>query len=310
MKPNNISNKKVLISPLNWGMGHVARCIPLIDKLLKQENEVFIACNQIQKNIFHFYFHNQNILYIEHAGYPFEFKGKGRFMLDILFSYNRLRIRRSKELEEVDNMVDLHKIDLIISDHRYGFFSNKCTTIFMTHQLNLPVKPLFQFVQRIHERELRKFDLIWVLDNEKSTFAGNLSLNLGQFNVHYIGLLSRFSMYSSIGKTYPIVVVVSGPEPYAKQFFLEQLQKAKERSVETIIIAPKMYVSVNLQPKIKILLMENWIEKDEVIRRAKKIISRSGYSTIMDVMELNAEFEFVPTVGQSEQIYLSKLYQS
>ena len=145
MKPNNISNKKVLISPLNWGMGHVARCIPLIDKLLKQENEVFIACNQIQKNIFHFYFHNQNILYIEHAGYPFEFKGKGRFMLDILFSYNRLIIRRSKELEEVDNMVDLHKIDLIISDHRYGFFSNKCTR----EVANLLYNKLYQKICKI-----------------------------------------------------------------------------------------------------------------------------------------------------------------
>jgi hypothetical protein len=179
----------------------------------------------------------------------------------------------------------------------------------MTHQLNLPVKGVFKIVQKLHEKELRKFHFIWVLDDEKSTFSGKLSRNYGKFEVHYIGLLSRFSLYEKIDKVFPNVVIVSGPEPYAEQFFLEQLSISKALSLQTIIISPKLYVSVIEESNIKVLCSENWIEKDEVILRAKKITSRSGYSTIMDIQELKSDFEYFPTKGQSEQIYLSKLHQ-
>jgi hypothetical protein len=309
MLPSEVFSKNVLISPLNWGMGHVARCIPLIDQLLKQQNLIFIACNESQQEIFEFYFKNQKVIYIDHKGYPFRFNGKGRFWLDMLIDSVRLSKRKSYELLEVDALVDLHEIDIIISDHRYGFFSQKCKSVFMTHQLNLPVKGVFKIVQKLHEKELRKFHFIWVLDDEKSTFSGNLSRNYGKFEVHYIGLLSRFSLYEKIDKVFQNVVIVSGPEPYAEQFFLEQLSISKALSLQTIIISPKFYGSAIEESKIRVLCSENWLEKDEVILRAKKITSRSGYSTIMDIQELKSDFEFIPTKGQSEQIYLSKLHQ-
>jgi hypothetical protein len=309
MLPSEVFSKNVLISPLNWGMGHVARCIPLIDQLLKQQNLIFIACNESQQEIFEFYFKNQKVIYIDHKGYPFRFNGKGRFWLDMLIDSVRLSKRKSYELLEVDALVDLHEIDIIISDHRYGFFSQKCKSVFMTHQLNLPVKGVFKIVQKLHEKELRKFHFIWVLDDEKSTFSGELSRNYGKFEVHYIGLLSRFSLYEKIDKVFQNVVIVSGPEPYAEQFFLEQLSISKALSLQTIIISPKFYGSAIEESKIRVLCSENWLEKDEVILRAKKITSRSGYSTIMDIQELKSDFEYFPTKGQSEQIYLSKLHQ-
>lgn len=309
MLPSEVFAKNVLISPLNWGMGHVARCIPLISQLLEQNNLIFIACNESQREIFEFYFINKNVTYIEHEGYPFRFKGKGKFWLDMLIDSVRLSKRKSNELLEVDSLIDIYKIDIIISDHRYGFFSKKCKSIFMTHQLNLPVKGVFKIVQKIHENEISKFHYIWVLDDEKSTVAGKLSRNYGKFEVHYIGLLSRFSLYDKTEKVFPNVVIVSGPEPYAEQFYLEQLRIAKELTIETIIISPKLYSSAIEDSKIRVLCSENWIEKDEVILRAKKITSRSGYSTIMDILELKSDFEYFPTNGQSEQIYLSKLHQ-
>ena len=72
---------------------------------------------------------------------------------------------------------------------------------------------------------------------------------------------------------------------------------------------PKKYLLNINETNIRVLDGENWIIKDEVIMKAKKIISRSGYSTIMDIIELEADFEYFPTKGQAEQIYLSRLYQ-
>ncbi len=310
MLPTEILSKNILISPLNWGMGHVARCIPLIDMFLKQNNTVFIACSKDQKEIFEFYFNQLEVTYINHNGYPFKFRGKGRFWLDMIASFRRLSKRKSIELNEVESLVSQNNIDFVISDHRYGFFTKKCTSIFMTHQLNLPVKGLFKLVQKLHEKEFRKFDFIWVLDDEESTFAGNLSRHSNNINVLYIGLLSRFSLYPKKTKIHPVVVIVSGPEPYAEHFFKEQLSLAINRKMETIIISPKIYLNNINNSKIKVFCSENWLDKDEVIMRAKKIISRSGYSTIMDVLILKSDFEFVPTKGQAEQIYLSELYHN
>ena len=36
-------NKKVLVAPLNWGLGHATRCIPIIRELIRQGAEVYLA---------------------------------------------------------------------------------------------------------------------------------------------------------------------------------------------------------------------------------------------------------------------------
>jgi hypothetical protein len=51
MLPSEIQNKRVLISPLNWGMGHVSRCIGLVNQLISQENSIYIACDEEQQQI-------------------------------------------------------------------------------------------------------------------------------------------------------------------------------------------------------------------------------------------------------------------
>ncbi len=91
MKPEFIKNKTILLSPLNWGMGHVARCIPLVHQLIEQENRVVIACNEAQKKIFFNYF--PNLDYENHEGYPFKFKGKGYFEKDLLLRLFKLNKR-------------------------------------------------------------------------------------------------------------------------------------------------------------------------------------------------------------------------
>ena len=196
MQPNEIHKKRILLSPLNWGMGHVARCIPLINLFIENGNTVFVAGNKEQLNVFKSYFPDVN--YIEHDGYPFVFGKRGDFSLDLFKQFRHLRKRLTTELLEVDRLVDTNEIDIVISDHRYGFRSAKVQSILLTHQLNLPVHWYETWVQKIHNKHLRKFNEIWVPDSSDSSFAGNLSKNKEHFNATYIGILSRFSVYEKI----------------------------------------------------------------------------------------------------------------
>ena len=200
-----------------------------------------------------------------------------------------------------------HTIDLVISDHRYGFISKKCTSIFITHQLNLPVSGFMKTGDFIHKKLIRSFQEIWVLDTPESKFAGKLSRNSHFENVCYIGPKSRFSLSPKIEKTIPLVVIISGPEPYAEQLFKEQYGKATLSLEKTCIITPKLYLEESDSTQIDIILSSDWKKADLIISQAKKIISRSGYSTIMDLNYLETEFELIPTQGQKEQEYLHQI---
>jgi hypothetical protein len=306
MAPQEVSNSNVLISPLNWGWGHVSRCIPLIQVLSENSNRVYVACNAEQEKVFRQYFPHLN--YLSHDGYPFYFGLKGYFVLDVLRKIKSHRKRYLNEHFEVEEFVKKYHIDIVISDHRYGFFSQKVPSVFLTHQLNLPVKWhewLFQFV---HEKFLRSFQYIWIPDTKDSAFAGKLSTNNKNFEVSYIGLLSRFSMYEQLGeKTIDNLIVVSGPQVYA----IDYLTKLFEEGVmlDATIIAPQSVLNIVGQKKGYFYQSsEDWIACDHLFLKAKKITSRSGYSTIMDIQQLSVPCSLIPTVGQREQEYLFRLH--
>jgi predicted glycosyltransferase len=307
MLPDEIRNKRILLSPLNWGMGHVARCIPLIDLLLKNKNEVFVAADKNQQHILKDYF--PDLIYIDHEGYPFRFGSKGNFNADLLMQFLPLKKRLKNELKDVDRIVDEHSIDIVISDHRYGFRSKKVHSICLTHQLNLPIRWYEGWVQRTHTSYLSQFDEIWVPDFENSELSGELSRNKSGMKVSYIGSLSRFSLYNlPKEKDLDNVIIVSGPEVYARQFILEQLKVHKENVGLVYLIAPTSILPTETNSNIQFQASDDWKKCDALILRAKKITSRSGYSTLMDLSVLKTPFSISPTPGQREQEFLFNLW--
>lgn len=301
MKFDLVKNKRVLISPLNWGMGHVSRCIGLIHRLEKQNNTVIIACNDEQKAILILYF-PENV-FIAHEGYPFKFSGKGRFGLDLIKSSNRLRARHKAECHETEQMVKEHRIDVVVSDHRYGFRCESITSVFVTHQVQLPVKWYEVVAQILHKSLLKKFDCVWVLDYRDHRLAGNLSKNNASLSVDYLGAVSRFEIYDKFeGEKLNSVVIVSGPSVYGQQF-IDGLTPDDETSKLYRVIAKK---DINIPLRFA-RLEGNWLEKDKEVIKAKRIISRTGYSTIMDIDYLKCEGELTATPGQREQEYLELL---
>lgn len=307
MLPSDILSKRILISPLNWGMGHVSRCIPLIDLFLRNGNEVFVACDESQRGIFEDYFPEIN--FINHPGYPFKFGKQGNFGLDLAKQFRQLKSRLSAEEIEVNQYVEEFEIDILISDHRYGFKSEKVHSIFLTHQLHLPVKWYEKWVQKIHFSFLKQFDEIWIPDNENSDYSGMLSERIIGLEIHYIGILSRFQLYElpanrSIEKT----IIVSGPDVYAERFALEQLNSDRNSNQDCVMILPESIVLKEIPVNFTVQLSNDWKECDRIILQSNKLVSRCGYSTLMDLGMLKVPFEITPTPGQREQEYLYDLW--
>lgn len=240
-------------------------------------------------------------VFVDHSGYPFEFKGNGNFRIDLLSNagahFNRLR----EEHKEVEELVKIHRPDIVISDHRYGFHSDDLPSVFITHQVNLPTKWFEAGVNRNHQKRMSKFDHIWVMDYADNRLAGDLSKDNGEVVLEFIGPYSRFAFYDALpSKTVETTLIASGPSVYAQQL-VDHVMKGQR--IEKVVCADQ----IELLDESK-RVRGGWRLKDEVIMRSERIISRSGYSTIMDVEFLKLEASFYPTKGQTEQEYLHKLH--
>jgi UDP-N-acetylglucosamine:LPS N-acetylglucosamine transferase len=295
MQPEDIRDKKVLLSPLNWGMGHVSRCIGLVHQLINQGNQIVIACNDDQKAVFESYFPEAS--YVFHEGYPFHFGGKGRFAWDLFKKLGALKKRLKDENLEVEDFVNQHNIDVVLSDHRYGFFSKHVPSVFITHQYHLPVSRLQAVSDKWHKKRMRPFCHVWILDYDDSRLSGKLTQQIDDDRVAFVGPYSRFSKYEMIEtKQEENVIVISGPQKYAQQF-------ADEMGLtypNALFICPEtIYLDSSLRRK-----SGTWLEQDALILQAKQLISRSGYSTIMDLEILQIPAMLYPTPGQAEQLYL------
>lgn len=274
----------------------MARSIGLIRHLQQQNCEVVFAGDERQARIIRQYF--SKIRIIDHEGYDFNFRGKGRFAVDLFLSMPRLVKQLSKEKDKVELLVSEEKPDLIISDHRYGFRSEMIPSVFVTHQLQLPVEWYQSTMQIWHRNLINRFDEIWVLDYSDSRLAGKLSANRGFEKVTYIGPYSRFMDSSNANsKDIEELLIASGPDIYAQQLVDQFAQPGMTVICDEAIATPDSVQRYS----------GDWLQQDELIQRAKKIISRSGYSTVMDAQFLNADFTLIPTPGQREQEYLSSI---
>lgn len=307
MIPSRINNQKICIACLNWGMGHLSRCIPIINRLLNQNNIIFFAGNESQIKIIQTYF-DHKVKYLSLEDYPFKFKGNGNFSLDILVNLKKLKSHISTEQKQLRKWEEKFNFDIVISDHRYGFYSKKSISIFITHQVYLPTSFFFRWINLFHHTKLKRFNYIWVPDDKARTTSFKLSKPIAKFDIKYIGILSRFELYDLTNKLEEknIIVLVSGPDPYAKLFFENQAQRLEKNSTVTFILPRKLnsdYENKNLN----VHYASNWKKVDLLLMQSKKIIATNGYSTLMDLRYLKKEVELYPTKGQKEQEYLAKV---
>jgi predicted glycosyltransferase len=308
------TNKTVLISPLDWGLGHATRCIPIIHALLKQQNKVFVCASDASRHLLESEFPNLSIIPI--PGYNIRYSRKPSGMMrSLLFQLPKIAYRAFREFRMVKKIATLIQPDLIISDNRLGFRHTDIPSVYITHQLSIETGNdwLNRMAQRCHYVYLNKFDECWVPDDEgRESLAGKLShpKHMPHIPVHYVGWLSRF-IPSPSPKKHKAVIVLSGPEPQRTIFeklIAEQLPTYPE-SIVLIRGLPGAQKSLYLPPHITVY---NHLPGDQLcrfMREAETVIARAGYSTIMDLIAIQQKAILVPTPGQKEQEYLGEHLQ-
>ncbi len=309
---NNSRKKRILIAPLDWGLGHATRCIPLIKMLIKYGAEPLIAAEEPISSLLKKEFPNLVILRLK--GYRISYsRNKNFFFLKMLMQAPKIRATVINEKRWLDKMIIEHEIDAVISDNRFGLYSKKIPSVFITHQLEIKTsnKLLANQAQKINYKYINRFSECWVPDMEgPDNFAGQLShpKQLPSIPVKYIGALSRCEK-QPLKKEIELLVMISGPEPQRSIFeniLLDQLEDTKD------IVVLLRGLPATEQP---LKLSNNNIsvfnhlparEINELILKAKLVIARCGYSTVMDLATLGQRAILVPTPGQTEQEYLAQ----
>jgi uncharacterized protein (TIGR00661 family) len=212
-----------------------------------------------------------------------------------------------KENNTLNEIIKDYKIDGIISDNRYGLYSNKIPSVFITHQLEIKTAYFTNNIRKLNYKYINKYNACWVVDDKEDNLAGELSrpTNLPK-NTTYIGRQSRFK-HQNLEKKYDFLAIVSGPEPQRTIFekgIIKALQKRKEKS---LIVLGK--TELNDTKEIGALTIKSHLNAKDLnhaILQSDLIICRSGYSTIMDLEKLGKKAFLIPTPGQTEQEYLAK----
>lgn len=214
------------------------------------------------------------------------------------------------ERKKVEKIITKNRIDVVISDNRFGFRGTSTLNIIITHQLNIQGPFLLkELANSINQYFIKKFDFCWVPDFSTSNFSGKLSEST--IPNSKIGPLSRFYKFKKIKKKhcYKYLAIISGPEPQRSLFEKEIINCFIKEDQPCAIISGKVAVSQNKIKNISVFPHLKTREFQKMINNSKLIISRSGYSSLMDYYYLQKKISLVPTPGQTEQEYLALFHR-
>ena len=190
--------RRILISPLDWGLGHASRIIPLINRYLEQGDNVIIAGSGLSLNLLKKQF--PELQSIEIPSFKMKYSAGKSQVWAVIKAFPRLIYYSIREHSALKRIVKEKNIDFIISDNRFGLYHKRVPSAYITHQLMIklprPWDFLEPFVAFVHRCIINKFMECWVPDFEdmSESLAGELSHpNKMPRNVRYIGVLSRFS---------------------------------------------------------------------------------------------------------------------
>jgi uncharacterized protein (TIGR00661 family) len=300
--------KRILVAPLNWGLGHAARCIPIIEALSHHGFEPVIASDGAALELLKKEFPQFKSL--ELPSYNISYPKNGRFLKWKLLLDSSKVLRSIKlERQKVDSIIKTEEITGIISDNRFGVYSTLLPSVFITHQLNVLSGNTSWMSSKINQSLIKKFTQCWVPDHDSEL---NLSGKLGhlpsfEIPVKYLGVISRFERIHS-KKIYDLLVLLSGPEPQRSLLEALLLDKLSTYQGQVLFVKGIIEKEQTLATKNN-LTMVNFMQRQElqnVINTSELILARSGYSTILDLAKMEKKAFFIPTPGQYEQEYLAR----
>lgn len=306
---NSGSAKRILIAPLDWGLGHTTRCVPIIRQLIACKCEVVFAGNDLQQTFIRSLF--PTIALRSLPGYNVRY-GAGAVLKTLLPQIPGLIRRVYAEHHWLSELCRQEHFDGIISDNRYGLWHPTIPSVILTHQpqvLSSFGKWADKLLLLIHRRLLSRFHARWIVDlRGTGNLGGLLSQAASEWpDTHFIGWLSQLDGPGNPDPGEILLVLLSGPEPQRSilsDLLWEQVIALKR---PTIFIEGKASATREFVPDhIQHIPRSSGKELEKLINKCSIVICRSGYSTLMDLLLLRKRAILIPTPGQSEQEYLAR----
>ena len=298
----------ILVAPLNWGLGHASRCIPIIYALKENNFTPIIASDGASLHLLKKEFPNDIFETLPNYNIAYSEKGKD-FKFKIFKQLPKLFFAIRKEKKLLELLIKKHQISGIISDNRPGIFSSSIPSVYLTHQVNVLSGNTSWISSKFHQYFIKKHKECWVPDvPENLNLSGVLSHGKSNLkNIKFIGPITRFKK-RNLSKKHDLLVVLSGPEPQ-RTLLEEKLRIELSEYKGSILFVKGLVEATQKKATQNNFTFYNYMEADEletVIQESEYVICRSGYSSIMDLAFLGTKTFLIPTPGQFEQEYLAK----
>lgn len=304
----------ILVAPLDWGLGHATRCIPLIEALLQAGCRVSMAADGPQARLLQEAF---PALYMHRLpGYGIHF-GTGNVLGSLLLQVPAILRSIRTEHAWLQQMQASKQFDAVISDNRYGLYHVSCPCILITHQLQPAMPKGWSWLQGLARtffyQRIEKFTACWVPDEENALSA--LSGILGhppampRIPVQYIGWLSRMQQQPELPKVYDMMMLLSGPEPQRSMLENRLVQQLAHFGGKAILVRGLPSTDASLTIHLPHVTVHNHLPTTALqtaMLQSAYIVCRGGYSTLMDAFTLRKKCLLIPTPGQTEQEYLAQ----
>jgi uncharacterized protein (TIGR00661 family) len=308
---------KVLFKVCSWGLGHATRSLPLIKQLLAENNEVIVASSGRSLELLKIEVGDRT----ECIEVPDMFTS---FLRDCSWVFlipkaptELIRLWRNiyKENRAVEELRKKYNFDMIISDTCWGAYNDNVPSYLICHHL----RPLWfwrtGFLQQMNEamtwHASKNFTKVLIPDFEDDSLTGVLSHDFTYFQKHkveYIGILSD-SARLPVEQDIDYLVVISGAEPQRSAFVKQVLTQLVDFTGKTVVLLgepEKVGDAFHINDHVEVLPFVPKPERDTLLNRARMVISRPGYTTIMDLIELGKKkVLFIPARNHTEQEYLA-----
>jgi len=307
-----MKKKTIVVAPLNWGLGHSTRCIPIIKALLERDYEVVLASDGVALGLLTKEF--PELASFELPSYQITYASNGRFFkLKMIFDSPKILNAMRKERKAIEKIAKEVNANGIISDNRLGIYVKGIPNVFITHQLRVLSGSTTQISSAMHQQIFKKYDAVWVPDfEEENNLTGELGhLDKKPQNLKYMGPLSRFEK-KSVEKVYDLMVLLSGPEPQRtllENRLTEELQAFSGHILMVRGVIEKEQTRHEMTLDSGTMLKINFMRSEELsqsVQASDFILCRSGYTTVMDLAKLGKKAFFIPTPGQYEQVHIAE----
>lgn len=301
--------QRILVCPLDWGLGHASRCVPIMAALLDDGKEVEVASSGAALQLLKQHFPDLTF----HTLPAYRIRYPSRFaILNFLFILPRLLRAVVGEHRQLRKILQGASFDLVISDNRLGCWSGDVRSVFLTHQLRFAFRQkwMSDLAARMHAFWYRRFREIWVPDfPPPNNLAGNLAIPIGRDQVIYIGPLSQLA-FRQKNIQYQAVAILSGPEPQRRFLEREILEQFSRLPGNFLLVRglPEGSNMIEVPENIRIIPFAGAEDLSDIIAQSDMVICRAGYSSIMDLHLLGKKALLIPTPGQPEQEYLAQYH--